>query len=114
MAEKKKVVRKNPTGPNRRALVDLIAKETKFTKTHVGAVFNALERIAISVLQKGQVLSIPNVARVRLSDRKARAAKMTVNPGTGKSMIIPAAPAGKILRFRPAKALRAALFPTAV
>ncbi len=85
-------------------LVDRVAKDAHISKKEAALVLRALVKsIHASLEEKEGHIRIPDLGAFRVVDRKARAG---VNPRSQQRIQIPA---GKVARFVPFKALKAAV-----
>jgi DNA-binding protein HU-beta len=84
-------------------IVDAMAKKTGLTKKAVRDFFDEFAQLAYK--QAKNDFAIPGIGKLVVAKRKARKGR---NPATGEAIKIPA---GKVVKFRVAKAAKDAIAP---
>lgn len=82
-----------------------IAEETGLTRKDVAAVFDSLADLMHRHLKKratGQ-FTLPGLAKLSVTTRKATKARQGINPFTGEEMEFAARPAKRVVKIRPLK-----------
>ena len=77
------------------------------SKKQVAAIMAALTELAYK--QAKNSFTIPGIGKLVLQNRPARPARPGRNPATGETIMIPAKPASKVVKFRVAKAAKDAI-----
>jgi len=85
------------------AVVSHLADKSGLTKKQVIALVDEVHTLAVKEAKKNGAFVLPGIGKVVLSNRKAR---MGRNPQTGEPLKIPAK---RVVRIRPAKALKDAV-----
>ncbi|MCQ2791996.1 MAG: HU family DNA-binding protein [Bacilli bacterium] len=89
---------------NKTQLIEACAKQAKCTKAAAENALTILLNVGwVTLVKKGEEISIPDVGKLVVKKRKARKG---INPLTKKPISIPAS---KTIVFKPAKALKKAL-----
>ena len=77
------------------------------SKKQVSALLEALTDLAYK--QAKNSFTIPGIGKLVLQNRPPRPARPGRNPATGETIMIPAKPASKVVKFRVAKAAKDAI-----
>lgn len=88
---------------NKKELIDSVAASAKVTKTEAAKILDGMLAVIGKTLKKGDSVTLVGFGSFSVSKRAARKGK---NPQTGQELTIPAR---KVARFKPGKALKAAL-----
>lgn len=92
------------------ALYEEIAKRTGLKKSEIGAVFDEFQAVAIAELKRGNSVTIPGVAKIKVHKKPATKATSRPNPfKPGEMMTVKAKPARTSAKIRPIKQFKDAL-----
>ena len=91
-------------------LIEKIATTTEVSKKEVKGVMEALVDVGHKELKKNGVFLVPGFAKFVVVKKPATKARKGTNPFTGEEMMFKAKPARKIVRARPVKAAKDAVY----
>ena len=90
-------------------LVQKIVAQHKMTRKDVKAVIESLAAIGYKELTKSGAFVVPGFGKFVVVKKPATKERSGINPFTKEPMIFKAKPARKVVRARPAKAVKAAV-----
>jgi len=93
-------------------LIEQIATTNELAKKDVKGVIETLAEIGYKELKKNGVFLVPGFAKFVVIKKPATKARKGTNPFTGEAMTFKAKPARKIVRARPVKAAKDAVYRT--
>jgi len=93
-------------GLTKSQLVSLVAEKTDLRPVDVKKVFESLAAVTEAELKKGHPVTIPDLVKIKVHDKKATPARSGRNPFTGEAMTIKAKPARKVIKAKPVKNLK--------
>ena len=94
-------------------LIEQIATKNELAKKDVKGVIETLAEIGYKELKKNGVFLVPGFAKFVVIKKPATKARQGTNPFTGEAMTFKAKPARKIVRARPVKAAKDAVYKNA-
>lgn len=98
--------KKSASSITKSALASELSEKAGITKAQAVAVLGALYDITKREIKSTGKLVIPDIVRIQVKHKAARAAREGRNPATGETIMIKAQPAGKTVKAYAVKALK--------
>lgn len=93
-------------GHTKSELFTYLAEKTELKSADIKRVFEHLFNFVESELKKGNVVTVPDLCKIRTHTKPATKARKMISPFTKEEITVKAKPARKVIKIKPVKKVK--------